>query len=34
MAIAYRQRIDDDTEFALWKIEEQADDLIQATAIG
>lgn len=27
MAIAYRQRIDDDTEFALWKIEEQADDL-------
>jgi 4'-phosphopantetheinyl transferase len=27
MAIAYRQRIDDDTEFALWKIEEQADEL-------
>ncbi|MCC8409516.1 4'-phosphopantetheinyl transferase superfamily protein [Mucilaginibacter sp. UR6-1] len=27
MAIAYRQRIDDDTEFALWKIEEAADDL-------
>jgi len=27
MAIAYRQRIDDDTEFALWKIEEKADEL-------
>lgn len=27
MAIVYRQRIDDDTEFALWKIEEQADEL-------
>jgi 4'-phosphopantetheinyl transferase len=27
MAIAYRQRVDDDTEFALWKIEEKADDL-------
>jgi 4'-phosphopantetheinyl transferase len=27
MAIAYRQRIDEDTEFALWKIEEQAEDL-------
>lgn len=27
MAIAYRQRVDDDTEFALWKIEEQADEL-------
>jgi len=27
MAIAYRQQIDDDTEFALWKIEEQSDDL-------
>ncbi len=27
MAIAYRQQIDDDTEFALWKIEEQADEL-------
>jgi 4'-phosphopantetheinyl transferase len=27
MAIAYRQRVDDDTEFALWKIEEQAEDL-------
>ncbi|RVU01930.1 4'-phosphopantetheinyl transferase superfamily protein [Mucilaginibacter limnophilus] len=27
MAIAYRQRIDDDTEFALWKIEESAGDL-------
>lgn len=27
MAIAYRQRIDDDMEFALWKIEEKADDL-------
>jgi phosphopantetheine--protein transferase-like protein len=27
MAIAYRQRIDNDTEFALWKIEEKADDL-------
>jgi 4'-phosphopantetheinyl transferase len=29
MAIAYRQRIDEDTEFALWKIEEQADELYQ-----
>jgi 4'-phosphopantetheinyl transferase len=27
MAIAYRQQVDDDTEFALWKIEEQAEDL-------
>ncbi|CAN5257936.1 4'-phosphopantetheinyl transferase superfamily protein [soil metagenome] len=27
MAIAYRQQIDDDTEFAIWKIEEEADDL-------
>ncbi|SDS02684.1 4'-phosphopantetheinyl transferase superfamily protein [Mucilaginibacter mallensis] len=27
MAIAYRQRVDDDTEFALWKIEEEADEL-------
>ena len=27
MAIVYRQRVDDDTEFALWKIEEQAEDL-------
>jgi phosphopantetheinyl transferase len=27
MAIAYRQRIDDDTEFALWRIEEEATDL-------
>lgn len=29
MAIAYRQQIDEDTEFALWKIEEQADELYQ-----
>jgi 4'-phosphopantetheinyl transferase len=27
MAIAYRQRVDDDTEFALWKIEEKAENL-------
>jgi 4'-phosphopantetheinyl transferase len=27
MAIAFRMRVDDDTEFALWKIEEEADDL-------
>lgn len=27
MAIAYRQQVDDDTEFALWRIEEQAEDL-------
>ncbi|MDN3581083.1 4'-phosphopantetheinyl transferase family protein [Mucilaginibacter flavus] len=27
MAIAFRQHIDDDTEFALWKIEEEANDL-------
>jgi len=27
MAIAYRQQVDDDTEFAIWKIEEQADEL-------
>jgi 4'-phosphopantetheinyl transferase len=27
MAIAYRQQIDDDTEFALWRIEETADEL-------
>jgi 4'-phosphopantetheinyl transferase len=27
MAIAYRQQVDDDTEFALWKIEEEAEDL-------
>ncbi|QXV65655.1 4'-phosphopantetheinyl transferase superfamily protein [Mucilaginibacter sp. 21P] len=29
MAIAYRQQIDDDTEFALWKIEESAEELYQ-----
>ncbi|MDB5001566.1 MAG: 4-phosphopantetheinyl transferase [Mucilaginibacter sp.] len=29
MAIAYRQQVDDDTEFALWKIEETADELYQ-----
>lgn len=29
MAIAYRQQIDEDTEFALWKIEESADELYQ-----
>jgi 4'-phosphopantetheinyl transferase len=29
MAIAYRQQIDDDTEFALWRIEEGADELYQ-----
>ena len=29
MAIAYRQQIDDDTEFALWRIEESADELYQ-----
>ncbi len=27
MAVAYRQQVDDDTEFALWRIEETADDL-------
>jgi phosphopantetheinyl transferase len=27
MAIAYRQQVDDDTEFALWRIEEEADEL-------
>lgn len=27
MAIAYRKQIDDDTEFALWRIEEEAADL-------
>ena len=27
MAVVYRHRVDDDTEFALWKIEEQAADL-------
>jgi 4'-phosphopantetheinyl transferase len=27
MAIAYRKQIDNDTEFALWKIEEKAEDL-------
>jgi 4'-phosphopantetheinyl transferase len=27
MAIAYRQQIDDDTEFALWRIQETADEL-------
>ncbi len=27
MAIAYKKQIDDDTEFALWKIEEGADEL-------
>jgi len=27
MAIVYRQQVDNDTEFAIWKIEEQADEL-------
>lgn len=27
MAIAYRKQVDSDTEFALWKIEERAEDL-------
>jgi 4'-phosphopantetheinyl transferase len=27
MAIAYRKQVDNDTEFAIWKIEEQADEL-------
>jgi 4'-phosphopantetheinyl transferase len=27
MAIAFRMQVDEDTEFALWKMEEQADDL-------
>ena len=27
MAIAYKKQIDDDTEFAIWKIEEKADEL-------
>jgi 4'-phosphopantetheinyl transferase len=27
MAVVYRHRVDDDTEFALWKIEEEAADL-------
>lgn len=29
MAIAYRQQVDDDTCFAIWKIEEDADELYQ-----
>ena len=29
MAIAYRKQVDDDTEFALWRIEEEADTLYQ-----
>lgn len=29
MAIAYRMQVDDDTEFALWKIEEEWDELYQ-----
>jgi hypothetical protein len=33
MAIAYSKQVDADTEFALWKIEEQAEDYIRATAI-
>ena len=28
MAIAHRQQVDTDTEFAIWKIEEEADELI------
>jgi len=27
MAIAYRKQVDENTEFAIWKIEEQAEDL-------
>ena len=27
MAVVYRHRVDEDTEFALWKIEEEATDL-------
>ncbi|HEY4326592.1 MAG TPA: 4'-phosphopantetheinyl transferase superfamily protein [Mucilaginibacter sp.] len=27
MAIAYRKQVDDDTEFAIWRIEEEADEL-------
>lgn len=27
MAIAFRMQVDDDTEFALWKIEEEAEEL-------
>jgi 4'-phosphopantetheinyl transferase len=27
MAIAYRKQVDDDTELAIWKIEEEADEL-------
>src|ERR1700743_309674 len=27
MAIAFRKQVNDDTEFAIWKIEEQAEDL-------
>ncbi len=27
MAIAYRQQVDDETEFAIWKIEEEAEEL-------
>ena len=27
MAIAYRKQVDGDTEFALWRIEEKAEDL-------
>ena len=29
MGIAYRKKVDNDTEFALWKIEENADELYQ-----
>ena len=29
MGIAYRKKVDNDTEFALWKIEENAEDLYQ-----
>lgn len=29
MAIAYRQQVDEDTAFALWKIEEDAEELYQ-----
>jgi 4'-phosphopantetheinyl transferase len=29
MGIAYRKRVDNDTEFALWKIEENAEELYQ-----
>src|ERR1700761_3069375 len=27
MAITYRQQVDEDTEFAIWKIEEEAEEL-------